>query len=95
MLERTEYEIGRGVYFISNHTNATLDDAVYGTCAKDNQVKIFSAWKVEKEGQSVDAIGSLMLRDPLKMYFCRQVEKKACRVKNALDIFEGAMDKCR
>lgn len=42
--------MSRNVYLSPNHTTVTLDDDLYGTCAKDTQVKAMTARKAGKEG---------------------------------------------
>lgn len=52
-----------------NFTIVTLDDDLYGTQAKDNQVKTLSSRKAEKEGNSDVVICDVVFQKALGVRF--------------------------
>lgn len=85
--ERTAYEMSRNVCLIANHTTVTLDDDLYGTRARDNQVKTLSSRKADKEGHSADVLCDAFFRITLGVRFRRRGESQASNVEKLLDVF--------
>lgn len=85
--ERTAYEMSRNVCLSPNNTTVTLDDDLYGTRARDNQVKTLSARKADKEGHSADVICDAIFRITLGVRFRRRGETQATNVDRLLDVF--------
>lgn len=59
-----------------------LDDDLYGTRVKDNQVKSLSARKADRDGDSADAIADSRFRVTLIVRFRRGGEKQTQNVKH-------------
>ncbi|PXF43284.1 hypothetical protein BWQ96_06981 [Gracilariopsis chorda] len=74
----------RKVFFCPLHLLATLDDDLYGTRASDNQVKMLSARKADKEGHSADALADALFRIILAIRFRRRGEAQTESVKKLL-----------
>jgi hypothetical protein len=55
------------IFFQPSHSVLTLDDDLYGTRARDNQVKLLSSRRADKEGYCADALAEPFTR--LTLYF--------------------------
>lgn len=65
-------------------TYVTLDDDLYGTRSKGNQVKPLSIHKAEKEGHSVNVICDALFRITLRVRFRRHDKHQTNNVKKTL-----------
>ena len=72
VFEQSAFRISLNVFFIPNHLTITLDDDLYGTRARDNQVKTISSRKADTEGHSADAIADAFFRITLAVRFRRR-----------------------
>ena len=70
--EHTAFRVSCKLFLSPNHTFGTLDDDLYGTRAKDNQVKSLSARKADKEGHTAHAIADAIFRVNLMVRFSRR-----------------------
>lgn len=70
--ELSAFRMSLNVFFIPNHLTITLDDDLYGTRARDNQVKTISSRKADTEGHSADAIADAFFRITLAVRFRRR-----------------------
>ncbi|PXF41823.1 hypothetical protein BWQ96_08471 [Gracilariopsis chorda] len=59
----------RKVFFSPLHLLATLDDDLFGTRAANNQFKMISSRKAEREGHSADALADALFRIVLAIRF--------------------------
>ena len=71
-LERASFRAICKVFLNPVYTFTTLDDDLYGTRAKENQVKSLSARKADKEGHSADAIADALFRLTFMVRFRRR-----------------------
>lgn len=85
--EREAYEMSRNISLSPNHTTVNLDDELYGTRARDNQVKKLSNRKEDKEGHSADVICDAFFRITLGVRFRRRGENQARNVEQLLKSF--------
>ena len=67
------------------YTFATLDDDLYGTRAKYNQVKSLSAREADREGHSADAIADALFRIIFMVRFRRRGEKQSHNVQQLVE----------
>lgn len=58
--EQLSFRDTKKLLFVPLYLLATLDDDLYATRANDNQVKLMSARKVDKEGNSADAVANAL-----------------------------------
>lgn len=80
--ERATYKITRSIYLIRNNNMVTLDDDVYGTWAKDNQVKPMSSRKIDKEGCKADIICNALFRFTRGILFKRRIDSQTVNIEN-------------
>lgn len=85
--ERAGYDMSRNVCLSSNFTTVTVDDDLYGTRARDNQVKTLSNRKADKEGHSADVICEALFRITLGVRFRRRGESQSINVQKILEQF--------
>lgn len=86
VFENTAYDMSRKVFFTPVHTFATLDDDLYGTRAKDNQVKTLSSRKADREGHAADTVADALFRVTLAVRFRRRGQTQTTNVIKLLDI---------
>ena len=88
--ERTAFRSTRKIFFNPDYLLATLDDDVYGTRARDNQVKSLSTRKAEKEGHIADVIDDALFRVILRVRFRRRSKSQEAIVRKLLSsILDG------
>ena len=72
------------------YTFKTLDDDLYGTRARDNQVKKLSARKADREGHTADAFADALFKVSLMVRFRRRGESQSTNVSKLLkNVIEG------
>lgn len=87
--EQEAYEENRNIS-LNNNTFGTLDDDLYWTRAKDNQVKTLSAKKANQEGPSSDVVCDVLLCITLGVRYIRRGESKVQNMEVLLDsILQG------
>lgn len=87
--ERTAYDFSWNVCLIAKHTTVTLDADLYGTRARDNQVKTLSSRKADKEGHSADVLCDTLFRITLGVRFRRRGDSQASNADKLLDVFNS------
>lgn len=97
--EELSFKDTRSVFLIVLHLFATLDDDLFGTRAHDNQFKMISNRKADKEGHSADALADALSRVLLAMRFWRRGEHQVDSVRNMLTglfdgMVQGALNSC-
>lgn len=88
--EQTAFKDTKDIFLHVVHLFLTLDDDLFGTRAADNQVKLLSSRKADKEGHSADAVADALSRIVFGLRFRRRGETQVDAVKALLSgIFEG------
>lgn len=67
-----EFRQSRKVFFVPLYLLATLDDDLFGTRAADNQVKMLSSRKADREGHSADALADALFLVVFALRFRRR-----------------------
>lgn len=85
----------RKIFLSPVHTFATLDDDLYGTTARDNQVKTLSMRKADREGHTADAIADALFRLTIAVRFRRRGEPQFTNVSEFIrTLIEGRGEQC-
>lgn len=74
--ENMAFRETRRVFCHILHMFATVDDDLFGTRAADNQVKMLSARKADREGHSADAVADALSRVVMALRFRRRGESQ-------------------
>ena len=82
--EQTLFRKSSQVFFVPDHIMVTLDDDLYGTRSRENQVKSISTRKADKEGHSAIAVCEALFRPTLAIRFCRRGEKQELTVNEVM-----------
>lgn len=85
LLETTAFRTSLKLFLSPSFTFGTLDDDLYGTRANDNQVKMLSARKADKEGHCVDAIADALFRITFMVRFRRRGESQTENVEKLIN----------
>lgn len=80
------------MFFIPNFLFSRLDDDLYGTRAKDNQVKTLSSRKADEEGHVADAIADALFRITLCLRFRRRGESQSANVEKLINDLNAVTD---
>lgn len=84
----------RKICFTPLYQMATLDDDLFGTRAADNQVKMLSNRKADREGHSADAVADALFRIVLALRFRRRAEPQHVSVRKLIDsLMDGRGEK--
>lgn len=70
--EKAAYEMRRAIFLNPTHALITLDDDLYGTVSRENQVKVLSSRKADKGGHSTHTICDALFRIMLAVILCRR-----------------------
>ncbi|CDF37457.1 unnamed protein product [Chondrus crispus] len=93
--EKAAYEMTRKIFLSPVHTFATLDDDLYGTRARDNQVKTLSMRKADREGHAADAIADALFCVTIAVRFRRRGEPQSTNVLELIcTLIEGRGEQC-
>lgn len=84
--EKTAYHMSRNIFLTPAHTIVTLDDDLYGTRSKDNQVKTLSARKADREGHAADVVSDALFRLTYAVRFRRRGQSQSDNVEKLLDV---------
>jgi hypothetical protein len=84
-LEKAAYKTSCRILLTPIHTYSTLHDELYGARATDNQVKILSARKADREGHCADAIADALFGITWFVRFRRRGHKQTENVNQVLN----------
>lgn len=88
--KKLAFQATRRIFFNPNHLLATLDDELYVTRARDNQLKTLSARKDDKEGHPADVLVDAFFCRTIAIRFRRCQQPQNVNVQRLLqDLLEG------